>query len=294
MTSYKEGNPALQTELANELMMPCGILRSKKARMRAGKTFPSSPGDSLEDQLKPMLEWAHGGFKPTGVEGLKPNNRQPENKTRRRTADDSATSDYCPPAKRLKTNCYNNGKDRGEEDQSREQMASDVSNSKSNLEGPPPVSKRAGPGGPWSPISQAFLSGCQDRFLELFYMYDDDGYQSYCTVCCEGRELLLCSNTSCCRCFCVECLEVLVGPGTAADAKLQEPWSCYMCLPQRCHGILRRRKDWSVRLQAFFTSDPGLDYEAPKLYPAIPANRRRPIRVLSLFDGIATGFPCIE
>lgn len=42
-----------------------------------------------------------------------------ENKTRRRTADDSATSDYCPPPKRLKTNCYNNGKDRGEEDQSR-------------------------------------------------------------------------------------------------------------------------------------------------------------------------------
>ena len=58
----------------------------------------------------------------------------------------------------------------------------------------------------------------------------------------------------------MECLEVLVGPGTAADAKLQEPWSCYMCLPQRCHGVLRRRKDWSVRLQAFFTSDPGLDY----------------------------------
>lgn len=43
-----------------------------------------------------------------------------ESKTRRRAADDSATSaDYCPPPKRLKTNCYNNGKDRGEEDQSR-------------------------------------------------------------------------------------------------------------------------------------------------------------------------------
>uniref|UniRef100_A0A2K5QVD4 DNA (cytosine-5-)-methyltransferase n=1 Tax=Cebus imitator TaxID=2715852 RepID=A0A2K5QVD4_CEBIM len=49
----------------------------EKARVRAGKTFPSSPGDSLEDQLKPMLEWAHGGFKPTGIEGLKPNNTQP-------------------------------------------------------------------------------------------------------------------------------------------------------------------------------------------------------------------------
>lgn len=30
-------------------------------------------------------------------------------------------------------------------------------------------------------------------------MYDEDGYQSYCTVCCEGKELLLCSNASCCR-----------------------------------------------------------------------------------------------
>lgn len=62
------------------------------------------------------------------------------------------------------------------------------------------------------------------------------------------------------RCFCVECLEVLVGAGTAADAKLQEPWSCYMCLPQRCHGVLQRRKDWNVRLQSFFTSDTGLEY----------------------------------
>ena len=52
-------------------------LSRQKARIRAGKTFTSSPGDSLEDQLKPMLEWAHGGFKPTGVEGLKPNNKQP-------------------------------------------------------------------------------------------------------------------------------------------------------------------------------------------------------------------------
>ncbi|XP_037667867.1 DNA (cytosine-5)-methyltransferase 3B isoform X2 [Choloepus didactylus] len=263
----------------------------EKARVRAGKTFPGSPGDSLEDQLKPMLEWAHGGFKPTGIEGLKPNNsKRPENKTRRRTADDSASSDYCPPPKRLKTNCYNNGKDRGEEDQSREQMALDVANNKNSLEDSCLSCGRKSPVS-FHPLFEGGLcQTCQDRFLELFYMYDDDGYQSYCTVCCEGRELLLCSNTSCCRCFCVECLEVLVGAGTAANAKQQEPWSCYMCVPQRCHGVLRRRKDWNTRLQAFFTSDMGHEYEAPKLYPAIPAARRRPIRVLSLFDGIATGY----
>lgn len=52
---------------------------------------------------------------------------------------------------------------------------------------------------------------------------------------------------------------MLVGTGTAEDAKLQEPWSCYMCLPQRCHGALRRRKDWNMRLQDFFTTDPDLE-----------------------------------
>lgn len=30
-------------------------------------------------------------------------------------------------------------------------------------------------------------------------MYDDDGYQSYCTICCGGREVLLCGNANCCR-----------------------------------------------------------------------------------------------
>ncbi|KAL1785381.1 DNA (cytosine-5)-methyltransferase 3B isoform X3 [Sigmodon hispidus] len=262
----------------------------ERARVRAGKSFPSSPGDSLEDQLKPMLEWAHGGFKPTGVEGLKPNNKQPENKSRRRTTNDSSASEYSQPPKRLKTNSYG-GKDRGEDDESRERMFSDVTSNKGNLEDRCLSCGRKNPVS-FHPLFEGGLcQSCRDRFLELFYMYDEDGYQSYCTVCCEGRELLLCSNTSCCRCFCVECLEVLVGTGTAEDAKLQEPWSCYMCLPQRCHGILRRRKDWNMRLQDFFTTDPDLEeFEPPKLYPAIPAARRRPIRVLSLFDGIATGY----
>ncbi|EDL85991.1 rCG37512 [Rattus norvegicus] len=258
--------------------------------VRAGKTFPSRPGDSLEDQLKPMLEWAHGGFKPTGIEGLKPNNKQPENKSRRRTTIDFAASEYSTPPKRLKTNSYG-GKDRGEDEESRERMASDVTNNKGNLEDHCLSCGRKNPVS-FHPLFEGGLcQSCRDRFLELFYMYDEDGYQSYCTVCCEGRELLLCSNTSCCRCFCVECLEVLVGTGTAEDAKLQEPWSCYMCLPQRCHGVLRRRKDWNMRLQDFFTTDPDLEeFEPPKLYPAIPAAKRRPIRVLSLFDGIATGY----
>lgn len=39
----------------------------------------------------------------------------------------------------------------------------------------------------------------QNCFLECAYQYDDDGYQSYCTICCGGREVLMCGNNNCCR-----------------------------------------------------------------------------------------------
>uniref|UniRef100_F7F9L0 DNA (cytosine-5-)-methyltransferase n=1 Tax=Ornithorhynchus anatinus TaxID=9258 RepID=F7F9L0_ORNAN len=230
------------------------------ARNRAGKTFPASAGDSLENRLKPMVDWAHGGFQPMGFEGLRP----PK----------TSGGGCLPPPSRRETGVE--GRVDGGDERKREMICLSCGRKNSAT---------------FHPLFEGGLcQTCKDRFLELFYMYDDDGYQSYCTVCCEGRELLLCSNTSCCRCFCVECLEVLVGPGTSANAKEQEPWSCYMCQPQRSHGALQRRHDWNRRLQDFFTNDKGQEYEAPKIYPAVPAERRRPIRVLSLFDGIATGY----
>lgn len=39
----------------------------------------------------------------------------------------------------------------------------------------------------------------QENFSETLYRYDEDGYQSYCTVCCAGLEVILCGNASCCR-----------------------------------------------------------------------------------------------
>uniref|UniRef100_A0A8D2L2D3 PHD-type domain-containing protein n=1 Tax=Varanus komodoensis TaxID=61221 RepID=A0A8D2L2D3_VARKO len=151
-------------------------------------------------------------------------------------------------------------------------------------EGCPLAAPGAGQGWAGTFPDGAEASPLQDRFLELFYMYDDDGYQAYCSICCEGSELLLCDNASCFRCFCVDCLDALVGRGSAEAAREEEPWSCFMCQPQRRHGVLQRRQDWSARLKEFFTSESGREY-APKIYPPIPAAKRRPIRVLSLFDG---------
>ncbi|XP_035168626.1 DNA (cytosine-5)-methyltransferase 3B isoform X1 [Oxyura jamaicensis] len=260
------------------------------ARSRSGKTFAATPGESLEEQLKPMIDWALTGFKPLGLKGLRPP-KTSENGALRNGTEEVLCLEQCPPTKRLKaTLCNNNKEQRVEEDQTREQMVSEVTNNSGSLEDSCLSCGRRNPA-TFHPLFEGGLcQTCRDRFLELFYMYDEDGYQSYCTVCCEGKELLLCSNASCCRCFCVECLEVLVGRGTSAKAKEQEPWNCYMCQPQRSYGVLQRRQDWNTRLQDFFTSDKGQEYDAPKIYPAVPPAKRRPIRVLSLFDGIATGY----
>uniref|UniRef100_A0ABM5G4W5 DNA (cytosine-5-)-methyltransferase n=1 Tax=Pogona vitticeps TaxID=103695 RepID=A0ABM5G4W5_9SAUR len=262
------------------------------ASNRAGKVFSSTPGDSLEEKLKPLVDWALGGFRPMGGKGLKPPKTSEDTDLPEISAEDpAATSEPAPPTKRLKTSiCNGNNKEQAEENQSKERMLSEVRNNKKSLEDSCLSCGKRDPV-TFHPLFEGGLCTiCQDRFLELFYMYDDDGYQTYCSICCEGSELLLCDNASCFRCFCVDCLNTLVGRGAADAARKEEPWSCYMCQPQKRYGLLLRRHDWTTRLKEFFTNEKGQEYDAPKIYPAIPAAKRRPIRVLSLFDGIATGY----
>uniref|UniRef100_A0A8C7S5J1 DNA (cytosine-5-)-methyltransferase n=1 Tax=Oncorhynchus mykiss TaxID=8022 RepID=A0A8C7S5J1_ONCMY len=133
-------------------------------------------------------------------------------------------------------------------------------------------------------------SSLQDNFTETLYRYDEDGYQSYCTVCCAGLEVILCGNDSCCRSYCLDCLNILVGPGTFDSLKEVDPWICYLCEPHNAHGALKPRLDWSIRVQEFFANNSAFQFEPDRVYPSIPANLRRPISVLSLFDGIGTGY----
>uniref|UniRef100_A0A674C3L9 DNA (cytosine-5-)-methyltransferase n=1 Tax=Salmo trutta TaxID=8032 RepID=A0A674C3L9_SALTR len=131
---------------------------------------------------------------------------------------------------------------------------------------------------------------CKDNFTETLYRYDEDGYQSYCTVCCAGLEVILCGNDSCCRSYCLDCLNILVGPGTFDSLKEVDPWICYLCEPHNAHGALKPRLDWNIRVQEFFANNSAFQFEPDRVYPSIPANLRRPINVLSLFDGIGTGY----
>ncbi|KAG7267384.1 hypothetical protein CRUP_021819, partial [Coryphaenoides rupestris] len=51
----------------------------------------------------------------------------------------------------------------------------------------------------------------------------------------------------------------------------------------------RRGGNETQRKAAAYRLQPP-DNEKPQIYAAVPAEQRRPIRVLSLFDGIATGY----
>uniref|UniRef100_A0A8K9WPZ6 DNA (cytosine-5-)-methyltransferase n=1 Tax=Oncorhynchus mykiss TaxID=8022 RepID=A0A8K9WPZ6_ONCMY len=233
--------------------------------LRAEKTFPQCESEGPEDQVKPMLDWAIGGFLPKGQEGLKPT----DNPDLSLIVDlHVSLSPLCPS----------------------EQMVHEVLKNNRSIEdfclscGKTRVAT-------FHPLFEGGLcQACKDVYLEISYMYDDDGYQSYCTVCCGGREVLLCGNANCCRCFCVDCLDILVGAGASNSARNLDPWRCFMCQPLQNYGVLKRRHDWSMKLQEFFVNDNGQEFESPKIYRAVPAEQRRPIRVLSLFDGIATGY----
>uniref|UniRef100_A0A8C1UAG4 DNA (cytosine-5-)-methyltransferase n=1 Tax=Cyprinus carpio TaxID=7962 RepID=A0A8C1UAG4_CYPCA len=204
------------------------------ASIRAEKTFPPSESDSLEEQIKPMLDWAHNGFLPKGQEGLKPRENAGEH-----SSYDSLLELTPDPLARLSL-CK--AKPGTEDVYSREFC---LSCGKTRVV-------------TFHPLFEGGLClTCKDVYLEISYMYDDDGYQSYCTVCCGGREVLLCGNANCCRCFCVDCLDILVGAGAANSARDLDPWRCYMCQPLQQYGVLKKRHDWSLKLQEFFVNDNG-------------------------------------
>lgn len=54
------------------------------------------------------------------------------------------------------------------------------------------------------------------------------------------------------RCYCFECVDTLVGPGTSGKVQALNNWVCFLCLPLPSSGLLRRRPKWRGRLKAFY------------------------------------------
>ncbi|KAF3860786.1 hypothetical protein F7725_001041 [Dissostichus mawsoni] len=248
---------------------------TKLASIRAEKKFPPCESDNPEDQVKPMLDWANGGFLPKGGEGLKPTHsavrKAAANQSYKPLPNVSSTEEirvvlflclpadsnpldhqvldvslleYFPSAKRPRVSLCK-GKAAPEETYSREQMVNEVLKNNRSIE--------------------EFCLSCGKTRVATFHPLFNGGL-----------------------CFCVDCLDILVDPGASNSARHLDPWRCYMCQPLLQYGVLKRRHDWSLKLQEFFANDSGQEFESPKRFQAVPAEQRRPIRVLSLFDGIAT------
>ncbi|XP_026187808.1 uncharacterized protein LOC113145375 isoform X2 [Mastacembelus armatus] len=249
---------------------------------RCRKSFAEAEGNK-EKELKLMVDWAVEGFLPTGPEGFLP----PDSAARFESSD-LLPSDYQPPAKRKYV--FKNKANASTITYSRESITERVKEKGKTIE-----DFCLSCGSPELEVQHPLFEGglclkCKENFTETLYRYDEDGYQSYCTVCCAGLEVILCGNASCCRCFCKDCLDILVSPGTFDKLKDVDPWSCYVCEPSQCEGNLKLRPDWSVKVQDLFVNNSAMSFEPHRVYPSIPADHRKPIKVLSLFDGIATGY----
>uniref|UniRef100_A0A3P9PKL4 DNA (cytosine-5-)-methyltransferase n=1 Tax=Poecilia reticulata TaxID=8081 RepID=A0A3P9PKL4_POERE len=268
------------------------------ASSRTGKAFIACP-DSDESETsksvdmlnKEMIEWAMTGFQPTGPKGLEPPEEERNSEVYPEIWVEPEAAAYTPPpAKKPRKSAVEKPKVKDIIDErTRERLVYEVRQKCRSLEdiciscGSLNVSLE-------HPLfAGGMCQSCKNCFLECAYQYDDDGYQSYCTICCGGREVLMCGNNNCCRCFCVECVDLLVGQGAAHAAIKEDPWNCFMCSPKGVFGLLERRSDWPDHLQLFFANNHDQDFDPPKLYPPVLVEKRRPIRVLSLFDGIATG-----
>ncbi|XP_076802644.1 DNA (cytosine-5)-methyltransferase 3B-like isoform X1 [Clavelina lepadiformis] len=142
---------------------------------------------------------------------------------------------------------------------------------------------------------------CKDHkilFQKWFFTYDQDGCQAYCSVCCEGENVAVCDRSGCGRCFCTNCIELLVGNGEYERIQSTPKWFCYFCGNEREEEgkhLIRKREDWQDKLQTLFSCmESETRHPFPALPPPLAPEEKQPIRVLSLFDGIATGLVALK
>ncbi|XP_039266747.1 DNA (cytosine-5)-methyltransferase 3C-like isoform X2 [Styela clava] len=133
----------------------------------------------------------------------------------------------------------------------------------------------------------------EELFHEWFFKYDSDGYHSCCSVCCMGSKLVLCDIKDCLRCYCKNCLDSLVHQGRFDEAVQSKHWVCDFCKESE-EGVLKKRPEWQHEIQRLYQCKTESKFPPFQVPPPMPVQSRRPIRVLSLFDGIATGIVALK
>ncbi|GFY49087.1 hypothetical protein TNIN_462631 [Trichonephila inaurata madagascariensis] len=127
---------------------------------------------------------------------------------------------------------------------------------------------------------------CKKRLQENIYAYGYDGKTMCCIICAKPGSLIICENVDCFRSHCCKCITNLVGIENQLRIMEMNPWQCFICSNVDYEGsLLKARKDWQERLFNFFQP---IKTQMKEIF--LPNCKiKKPIRVLSLFDGIGTG-----
>uniref|UniRef100_A0A915JKC3 DNA (cytosine-5-)-methyltransferase n=1 Tax=Romanomermis culicivorax TaxID=13658 RepID=A0A915JKC3_ROMCU len=126
-------------------------------------------------------------------------------------------------------------------------------------------------------------SNCTDLYKEVCFVYDQDGKKEHCSICCEGGDLIICDNMNCPNVFCQNCIAAYDSLDALEKIMQTDPWYCYLCAMIET-TLLKPRKECEARLLEMFKTVNIADDLDLSLVPTV----KKQIRVLSLFDGLAT------
>ncbi|CAL1294730.1 unnamed protein product [Larinioides sclopetarius] len=127
---------------------------------------------------------------------------------------------------------------------------------------------------------------CKERLQENMFAYGNDGKNMCCSICAKPGSLIICDSKNCHRSFCNYCIILLLGPDEKKKIIETNPWYCFFCSSNDGCGLLRIKKDWEDRIITFFQPSKVDELDLPILDFVV----KKPLRVLSLFDGIGTDF----
>ncbi|MEE6473510.1 hypothetical protein FKM82_010052 [Ascaphus truei] len=259
---------------------------TKEKGTSSSETDESDTSEVVEIQNKQMIEWVLGGSHSSRPEDLEPpeeeSNSYKEVYTEMWVESEAAAYVPPPPTKKPRTSAEKPELQEIVPERPRERLVFEVREKCRNIED---ICISCGSLNA-TLEHPLFIGGmcqnCKKCFLEWGYQYDDDGSQSYCTICCAGTEVLMCDETNCCRCFCVECVDLMVGPGAAQAAIKEDPWKCYMCDHKGIYGLLRRRDDWPSRMQLFYSNNHDQEFVSSPHAPCLPANAEQAVQGLQI------------
>ncbi|XP_065172462.1 DNA (cytosine-5)-methyltransferase 3B-like [Atheta coriaria] len=126
---------------------------------------------------------------------------------------------------------------------------------------------------------------CMERYTGRFFMIGADNIHYCCAICGGFGKLVVCSMLKCGLSYCYECLDNLGSTGLRPYIANMAVWICFVCNStghSRSGRYIQCRADWRNHLHALFNTHKGFPI------PRILLKKER-LRVLSLFDGIATG-----